>query len=172
MKKQNFISISTAFILAVVLFSCNEREPNVTKANAITELYPEEQEKIKMTLIHIFDLAKAKELDSLEGYHLYGPKFTKFDEGGLPNLQDAETAKKGERELFSAVSEFNYNLEDFKVDVFEDSAITTFIINVDFKMGGIAGTAKSRGTVVFVKVEEEWKITHEHFSAFISPPAQ
>ena len=160
------------FILAVTFVACNEMEPKATKVNVITEMYPAEQEKVKMTLTHILDLAKAKQLDSVESYHLYGPKFTKFDDGGLPNRQDAESAKKGERELFSAVSEFNYTLEDLKADVFDDAAIATFIINVAFKMGDTAGTAKSRGTIVFVKVEGAWKITHEHFSPFILPPTQ
>jgi len=170
MEKQKIISI--VVLLAVTFFSCNEMESKATKLDVISEAYPAEQEKIKMTLTHIFDLAKAKELDSLESYHLYGTKFTKFDDGGLPARQDAETAKKTERELFSAVSEFSYNLEDPKIDVFDDVAIATFIINVDFKMGDTAGTAKSRGTIVFVKVNDGWKITHEHFSPFIPPPAQ
>jgi ketosteroid isomerase-like protein len=158
--------IFSLFVLFIILVSCQKREAKMNE----NSLYPEEQEKVKQTLIHIFDLAKAKELDSVESYHLYGPKFTKFDDGEQPDRQDAETAKKAERELFNAVSGFTYTLDDLKADVFEDAAIATFIINVAFKMGDMSGTAKSRATIVFVKIGEDWKITHEHFSTFVPPP--
>jgi len=165
MKKNNSILV---FVLAFVILSCGKTE---SKTDVNSEMYPAEQEKIKNILTHIFDLAKTKQLDSLESYHLYGPKFTKFDDGEQPNRMDAESSKKGERDLFTAVSSFSYTLDDLKVDVFGDAAIATFIINVAFKMGDNEGTAKSRGTLVFVKLGEDWKITHEHFSPYGIPPA-
>lgn len=128
-------------------------------------MYPKEQQEVTATLTRIFDLARTKQLDSIEDYHLYGPKFTKFNDGGSASRQDAELCKKSERELFKALSEFDYSIENLKVDVFDDMAIATFFINVAFKVNGSSGTAKSRGTVVLVKAGKKWKITHEHFSS-------
>src|SRR5207344_3326120 len=96
------------FILSFALFACNKMKPT---ADVITETYPEEQAKVKSTLTHIFDLAQAKQMDSVESYHLYGPKFTKFDDGE-PDRMDAESSKQGERNLFMSVTESHYNLEN------------------------------------------------------------
>ena len=37
-------------------------------------------------------------------------------------------------------------------------------------MGEDNALAKARGTMVFVKDGDNWKITHEHFSAFKANP--
>ena len=157
----------TILILALALLGCSKTE---TKVDAVNEMFPDEQEQVKNTLIHIIDLSKNQEVDSVESYHLYGPKFTKFDDGEIIGRQDAAMAEKSERELFTSVSDFSYTLDDLKADVFDDMAITTFIMNGAFTMGDYSGTFKSRGTIVFVKVDGKWKITHEHFSPYGSPP--
>ena len=89
--------VQSLLILAIcaLLFSCHAGSTNQT--DFISQEYTEVQTEIK-TLIHeIFDIAKRKELDKLDAFHLYGPKFTKFDDWDPLDRQDATTAQKAER---------------------------------------------------------------------------
>src|SRR4051812_24399574 len=109
----------TGLLFLMIISSCRKDAP---KTDLLTETYPNEQENIKNIVTHIFDLARAKQMDSVEAYHLYGPKFSKFDDGEYAGRMNAEDAKQAERNLFTAVSSFDYDLDDFKVDVFNDAA--------------------------------------------------
>ena len=51
-----------------------------------------------------------------------------------------------------------------KIDVFGDIGIATFILDYSFEAGGMTVLKNDRTTMVFVKVDGEWKITHEHLS--------
>jgi ketosteroid isomerase-like protein len=133
-------------------------------------MYTVEQKQIEKVVHEIFDAAKKKDLDRLETFHLLGPKFTKFDDWEPLNKQDAETARKVEREGFSAISDFNSDIQDFKADVFGDVAIATFVLDYSMKAGTDTVKAKARSTLVFVKDSGTWKITHEHFSPFKGNP--
>ena len=99
------------------------------KGNPITDMYPEEQEQIKNIVYDIFEVAKVKDMDSLDSYHLRGPKFTKFDDGDVSQMQDYAMAKKTEEEFFTSTSDFDFTLPEFKVDVFDDVAIASFILD-------------------------------------------
>jgi ketosteroid isomerase-like protein len=80
-------------------------------------------------------------------------------------------ARKGENEGFSAISDFTYEVQDLKADVFGDAAVTTFYFQYNAKMGETPMAGRRRGTLVFVKVGVDWKIVHEHFSLFPPTPA-
>ncbi len=147
----------------LTIFGCN---PNVEKIDPINDPFESEQEAIKKLLVEIFDVAKAKDMDALDAYHLNSPKFSKFDDGEVPQMQDYAMAKETEEEFFTSLSEFNYTLPDVKVDVFNDMAIASFILDYSVVMGEETFIGKSRSTLVFVKVEDSWKIAHEHFSPY------
>jgi hypothetical protein len=50
--------------------------------------YPMEKAEIEHCLQEIFAAAAAKDFSRLDGYHFYGPKFTKFS-GSSPERLDA-----------------------------------------------------------------------------------
>lgn len=152
----------------VLLVSCNAGSTNQT--DFINKEYLQEQIEIQNLVREIFDAAQKKELDKLDAIHLYGPKFTKFDDWEPLDRQDATTAKISERDTFEALDKFTYELDGLKVDVFENVAIATFVINYDIQMGQDEASAKARSTLVFVKDGNNWKITHEHFSPFKANP--
>jgi len=135
-------------LLGVLIAGCNAPTP---KSDPVTDMFSEEQEQIKSLIYDIFEVAKSKDMDSLDSYHLSGPKFSKFDDGDIPQRQDYEMAKKTEEDLFTNVDEFNYEPPDVKVDIFDDVAIATFILDYSATMGEAAFTGKSRSTLVFVK---------------------
>lgn len=161
MKKRLYLLL----VLIGILGSCNKPEKSV---NAIDDLFEMEQEQIRNLIRDIFETAKAKDMDNLDSYHLKGPKFSKFDDGDIPQRQDYEMAKKSEEDFFTNITEFDYKLPDIKVDVFDDMAIATFILDYGVIMEDETFNGNSRSTLVFVQDEGQWRIVHEHFSPFIS----
>src|SRR5438093_12264830 len=75
--------------------------------------------QIQRRLLEIFDAAEKKDLDRLDSYHLYGPKFTKFAPEAVGRL-DAAAARKGEHDGLAPVSDLKMQAEDLKIDVFGD----------------------------------------------------
>jgi ketosteroid isomerase-like protein len=59
---------------------------------------------------------------------------------------------------------------DLKIDVFGEVAVVTFLVNSSFKVGTDNLERQARSTLVFVKDQGTWKITHEHFSPLKSNP--
>lgn len=88
----------------------------IQKSDPIAEACPEEQDQIKKIINDILKVAKAKDMDSLDSYHLNSPKFTKYDDGEIPQRQDYQMAKKTEEDLFVNLDEFNYQPPDIKVE--------------------------------------------------------
>ena len=121
-------------------------------------------------LQEIFAAAQAKDFDRLAGYHLYGPKFTKFDDFEPLHRQDADLARETEEEGLGGVTDFRYTLEDLKIDVFGATAITTFILDSGFVVDGETIETRARGTLVLIDDGGGWRIAHEHFSPFKSNP--
>ncbi|HLG20880.1 MAG TPA: nuclear transport factor 2 family protein [Bdellovibrionota bacterium] len=140
------------------------------RCDVISKDYPDDRKAVAARVHDIFGAAQKKDLAKLESYHLFGPKFSKFDDWEPLARQDAETARKGENEAFSAISDFKYDIHDLKVDVFGPVAVATFTIDYSMKMGKDSAAAKARGTLIFARAEGDWKITHEHFSAFKANP--
>lgn len=160
--KSNISKLFILVLLAAVL-SCQKEN----RSNPITDTDPEKQAAVKALLEEIFTVAKSKDMDSLDSYHLRGPKFSKFDDGEIPGRQDYEMGKKTESEFFTGVNAFNFTLPDTKVDVFDDVAIATFIIEYNVVLNDTTVAGQSRGTLVFVDDSGRWKITHEHFSPVV-----
>ena len=131
----------------------------------LTADYPDERVGIESRLSEIFDAAEKKDLERLDSYHFYGPKFTKF--GTSAGRLDATSARQEEHQGLSRISDLSMRAEDLKIDVFGDVGVATFTMHSDFKAGTNTFHQKARSTLIFVKDRGFWKITHEHFS---SPP--
>ncbi len=129
--------------------------------------HPAAQAAVARRVREIMDAVGAKDVDRLDGYHLFGPKFTKFDDAAPFERQDAETTRRLERELVSAAEALAFRAEDLKVDVFGPAAVATFTLDWATTMpDGQEYAARSRATLVLVEDGAEWKIVHEHFSPF------
>src|SRR5262245_51820830 len=128
------------------------------------------QQQVERTLRDIMEAARRKDLDRIEAFHLYGPKFTKFDDWEPLDRQDAEQCRRSEREGLEAAETAEFSFGNLKVDIFGHVAIATFVLDESVRVGGETITAKARSTLVFVKVENDWKIAHEHFSPFKANP--
>lgn len=128
-----------------------------------------EQAQIEQRLKEVFDAAEKKDFQRLDSYHFYGPRFTKFS-AASPSRQDTNVAREGEHKGLAAISELRMRADDLKIDVFGDAGVATFVLNSSYKAGGGVVESKERSTLVFVKDEGFWKITHEHFSPIKANP--
>jgi len=124
--------------------------------------FPEAQVEVKEILREIYETAQAQDLDQLSSYHLYGPKFTEF-KSGKPRA-DAERNKQSEREFFTRISDFDYDLRGLKVSVFGNVAIATFHGYFQVTIGEEHLLSQLQSTSVFVKTDDSCKIVHEDFS--------
>ena len=120
------------------------------------------QVEIKEVLDGIFKSIQDKDADKLISYHVYGPKFTEFS-NGEPRF-GSEVNEQNERGFVGAISGFDYELGDLKIDVFGDVALVTFHADFRPKMGEDIMQIWAQITLVFVKTDNTWKITHEHSS--------
>src|SRR5690606_7461193 len=161
------------FIIVTAMSSCEKGRaqgkgkgnPNCPPVELINNPFPQAQAEIKATLDAIFKSIQDKDADKLISFHVYGPKFTEFKDS-KPRVGAAEN-EAYERGLVGAVSAFDYSLDDLKIDVFGDVGVATF--HADFRPTIDGNIVQIRGgvTLIFVKVDNKWKITHEHFSPLI-----
>jgi len=124
---------------------------------------PEERAHLERQLRDILDASAQKDLDRLDSYHLYGPKFTKFA-ASSPDRLDANAARKGEHDGLASIENLKLQAEFLKIDLFGDVAITTCILDATFTVGDKPIHVKDRTTLIFVKEDGTWKIAHEHIS--------
>ena len=158
------LAVVGVMTLVLAMLGCaSVRTPNLEAE------YLQESAQIEQRLKQIFDAAEKKEMDRLDSYHFYGPKFTKFS-ASLPERQDAATARKGEHDGVGAINDLKMEAEELKIDVFGDAAIATFTLKFGFSAGAERIERKEHGTLVLVKDHGDWKITHEHFSPIKSTP--
>jgi len=124
---------------------------------------PEAGAQIERRLHEVFVAAENKDFEQLESYHLYGHKFTRFS-GTSAARQDAAATRRIEQDGLASLQGLKMRADALKVDVFGDVGIATFILDYSFEAGDTTVPKKDRTTLVFVKVDGQWKITHEHLS--------
>ena len=112
----------------------------------------------------IFRSIQDKDADKLISYHVYGPKFTEFRDAA-PRFTSGEN-EEFERGFVGAISGFDYELVDLQINVFGEVAVVTFINDFRPTMDDNVVQLWGQTTLVFVKTQDGWKITHEHHSAF------
>jgi len=127
------------------------------------------KEQIRLVLNQIIDACEKKDLPRLDSYHLYGPKFTKFDTGS-PGRLDANAAREGEHKGLTAANDLQMRALDLDIKVFGNTAVSTFILSYSFKAGEEHIQRDTRATLVFVQDQGAWKIAHEHLSTVKNAP--
>jgi ketosteroid isomerase-like protein len=156
--KPGFWLIASALAVVFLTPGC----ASMGTGDAQSEL-AEARTNIERRLQEIFAAAESKDFDRLESYHLYGPNFTRFS-GTSAVRQDAAATRRIEHDGLAPLEGLKMRAEALKVDVFGAVGIATFILDYKFEAGGSTVSRRDRTTLVFVKVDEEWKITHEHLS--------
>lgn len=158
-----------AFVTLLFGVGCSNNDGSreeTSKIDLINDTFPEYQEEIKGTLDDLFKSIDEGDADKLISFHVYGPKFTEFKEGGL-RVGSAEN-EAYERGLVGAISGFGYDLGDLKIDVYGEVAKVTFHATFSPVIEGVTYQNQAQITLLFVRVEGAWKITHEHNSPLLA----
>jgi ketosteroid isomerase-like protein len=119
-----------------------------------------------------FEAGKEKDISSLMDFHGPANLFTKFDENPPYTRQSSEEAFVHEQAAFANISDYEYKVEDMRVDIVGGVAIATFYLSFtgifvnDYSFEGMTVGSRSRVTMVVARVGEAWKIVHAHFSQF------
>lgn len=115
-----------------------------------------------------FQIAKSKEIENIPDF--FDDKFTKFGDSPPYDRRDLERALMLEQLQFASISDYDFKIEDLKVDIVGDAAVASFslqstgMIVDDYSFRGTAINNRSRVTIVFRKGKGGWKMFHQHFS--------
>ncbi len=133
------------------------------------------KKEVASVIFAFFEAGKNKDLTSLGRFHSVR-NFSKFDENPPYTRQNSEEAFVYEQAAFANISDYNYEIEDLKIDLVGQVAIATFYLTYrgifvnDYSFEGKTVGSKSRVTMVLSNLPEGWKIVHEHFSPFPGLP--
>jgi ketosteroid isomerase-like protein len=126
---------------------------------------------IKNAIFEYFQLAKSKEIEKIDSF--LDMRFTKFGDSPPYDRRDFDRALMLEQLQFASISDYDFKIEDLKVEVQGGSAFATFLLTStgmivdDYSFRGTTVNNKSRATVVLAKSEKgQWKMIHQHLSKF------
>ena len=117
-----------------------------------------------------FECGKTKEMTDLQKIQIDGPEFSSFSDVPPFDLKDYKTTIALEELRFASISDYNYEIKEPKITVFDNCAVVAFELIqkgmiVDNKaFTGEFNVIKGRATFV-LKKQETWKILHIHLSA-------
>jgi uncharacterized protein (TIGR02246 family) len=97
---------------------------------------------------------------------LFSDEYTKFDDWPPVTRQDIVVALRNEFNAYHALTNYEYEVRDCRVTVFDDVALATFYLHYTGSMRGKRFAVTSRVTVVLRTEEGAWKVIHEHYSRF------
>jgi len=126
---------------------------------------------VATVIFAFFEAGKNKDLTALGRFHSQS-QFSKFDENPPYTRQSSEEAFVHEQAAFANISDYNYHVEDLRIDLVDKTAIATFYLTYkgifvnDYSFEGRTVSSKSRVTMVLSSLPDGWKIVHEHFSQF------
>lgn len=116
-----------------------------------------------------FQIAKSKEIEGIPDF--FDDKFTKFGDSPPYDRRELERALMLEQLQFASISDYDFKIEDLKVDVIGETAVATFVLQStgmivdDYSFRGTTINNRSRVTIVFKKDKNgRWKMLHQHFS--------
>ena len=119
-----------------------------------------------------YEAGKNKDLPSLSDFHAASGVFSKFDENPPYTRQNSEEAFVYEQASFANISDYNYKIDDLRIDLLGDAAVATFYLTYNgmfvnnYSFEGSAVGSRVRVTMVLARTNQGWRIAHEHLSRF------
>ena len=126
-----------------------------------------DKEEIFELIQMFFEAGKTKDFSILRKIQLDSPEFSSFSDVPPYGLQNYSDSVALEELRFSSISDYNFELKNPKISIFDAIGIITFLINqtgilVDNKaFTGQHITIDGRATFVLIK-KPTWKIIHYH----------
>lgn len=134
------------------------------------------EEMVRETLDRILNAGSERDFGLLAAIHSRDARYSKFDDTPPYGRQNYSEALMHEESQLATISDLRQRVEDLKVDLFEDWAICTFVLETrgiyvdSYTFEGRPVMNRSRCTYVFVLGEEGLKLIHEHLSRILAPP--
>ena len=128
-----------------------------------------EQEEIIKIVELFFEIGKSKKLEILKDIQINDLSFSSFSDVPPYDLKDFSTTIALEELRFISISDYDYIINNVKVNVFENTAVVALELIqkgmlVDNKaFTGEHITIPGRATFVLIK-KPTWKIVHIHLS--------
>ncbi|MDE1861781.1 MAG: nuclear transport factor 2 family protein [Thaumarchaeota archaeon] len=128
-----------------------------------------DKEEILGVLETFFEAGKTKNLAPLGAIQLDDPRFSSYSDVPPFDLKDYATTIALQQLRFVSISDYEYEIKNPRVDIFDSFAVATFIITqsgmiVDgYSFRGQHMSMESRGTFVLAR-QSRWKIVHLHLS--------
>ena len=128
-----------------------------------------ENEQVINVIEKFFQAGKTKDLSVLREIQLDDTRFSSFSDVPPHDLKDFATTIALEELRFVSISDYDYQIKNPKISVFDDTAIVAFELlqkgmAVDNKsFTGKLVTIEGRATFVLIK-DSSWKIVHIHLS--------
>ena len=140
--------------------------------------YDKDRTDVERTIRAFFEAGRNKDLTALADFHAPRDQFTKFDENPPYSRQNSEEAFIYEQAAFANISDYQYSIDELRIDLLGDAAIASFYLSYsgmfvnDYSFEGSPVRAKTRVTMVLTRTPKGWKMVHEHLSRQPEPPAQ
>ncbi len=128
-----------------------------------------DKEDILDIVTTFFTAGKTKNVAPLSVIQLDDPRFSSYSDVPPFDLKDFATTTALEQLRFVSISDYDFELKNTRVDMFETFAVATFTVKqsgmiVDnYSFRGQHLTMESRATFVFTK-NPKWKIVHIHLT--------
>lgn len=138
------------------------------------ELKPSDKDRkeIEALIAAFYEAGKNKDLTTLGDFHSSREAFTKFDENPPYTRQGSDEAFVHEQAAFANISDFDYKIDDLRIDLLPDSAVATFYLTYkgmfvnDYSFEGSPVSSRARVTMVLTRTSRGWRMLHEHLSRF------
>ena len=125
--------------------------------------------RIRDVIIEYFQLAKTKEIEKIDLF--LDPGFTKYGDSPPFDRRDFDRALMLEQLQFASISDYDFKIEDLKIEVRKEIAVATFVLEStgmivdDYSFRGTTINNKSRATIVLEKDDVgRWRMIHQHLS--------
>jgi ketosteroid isomerase-like protein len=122
------------------------------------------EDDVKNVVVKRFEAIKSKDEAAMKA--LVDASYTKYDDWPPYQRQEGAQALQNESSAYKVLSNYTYELTDFKANVMGDVAVATFTIHYQGTMRDQQFNVTSRVTTVLRKQDSTWKIIHEHLSRF------
>ncbi len=155
-------------VLVIVMTLCIRIQLINIARKIHSEILSEREEIIKV-IETFFESGKTKDLTKLKDIQLNDSSFSSFSDVPPYDLKDFATTIALEELRFISISDYDYQIKNPKISIFENTAIVAFEINqkgmlVDNKaFTGECISIDGRATFVLIK-KSTWKIVHIHLS--------
>jgi ketosteroid isomerase-like protein len=122
------------------------------------------EDEVRNVIVKRFDGIKNKDEKTVTA--LLDGSYSKFDDWPPYQIQQCAQALQNEFTAFKVLSNYTYELKDFKATVLGEVALATFTVHYQANMRNQQFDVTSRATAVLKKQDSTWKLVHEHLSRF------